>query len=38
MKAHAKSDAQIKASQEALDHQSSLHTESVIQQLQSVAE
>ena len=38
MKAHTKSDAHIKASQAALDYQSSLYAESVIQQLQNVAE
>ena len=38
MKAHAKSDAHIKASLAALDYQSSLHVESVIQQLQNMAE
>ena len=35
---HAKSDAHIKASQAALDYQSSLHAGSVVQQLQNVAE
>ena len=38
MKTHTKSDAQIAESQAALAHQASLHTRSVIQQLQNVAE
>jgi hypothetical protein len=38
MKAHAKSDAHIRAIQASLAHQASLHAGSVIQQLQNVAE
>ena len=38
MKAHAKSDTHIKASQAALDYRSSIHAQSVIQQLQHMEE
>ena len=38
MKAHAKSDAHVKASQTALAYQESRHVGSIVQQLRSVAE